>query len=117
MALGGRVKLMISGGAPLLQDVKNFMKIVMCCPLVEGYGLTESCAGGFLTDNEDYTVGHSGVLALTLSFKLVNVSELDYRVTDKEEGKLSPRGEICLRGPSIFLDYYKDQEKTNESVD
>ena len=39
-ALGGRCRLMISGSAPLLPDVQNFMKICMCCPLLEGYGQT-----------------------------------------------------------------------------
>jgi long-chain acyl-CoA synthetase len=33
-ALGGRCRLMISGSAPLLPDVQNFMKIAMCCPLI-----------------------------------------------------------------------------------
>lgn len=39
-ALGGRCRLMISGSAPLLPDVQNFLKISMCCPLLEGYGQT-----------------------------------------------------------------------------
>jgi long-chain acyl-CoA synthetase len=33
-ALGGRCRLMISGSAPLLPDVQNFLKICMCCPLM-----------------------------------------------------------------------------------
>lgn len=33
-ALGGRVRVMISGSAPLLPEVHNFMKVVMCCPLL-----------------------------------------------------------------------------------
>lgn len=40
MALGGRCRFMLCGGAPLLPEVHNFMKIAMCCPLVEGYGQT-----------------------------------------------------------------------------
>ena len=39
-ALGGRCRLMISGSAPLLPDVQKFMKITMCCPLIEAYGQT-----------------------------------------------------------------------------
>jgi len=42
-------------------------------------------------------------------FKLVDVPELDYRVTDLDSnGKSMPRGEICMRGPGIFMGYYKD---------
>ncbi len=33
-ALGGRVRYMAGGGAPMLPEVHNFMKIAMCCPLV-----------------------------------------------------------------------------------
>lgn len=51
-------------------------------------------------------------------FKLVDVPELDYRVTDIDAyGKPMPRGEIFMRGPGIFMGYYKDQEKTNEAID
>lgn len=33
---------MISGSAPLLPEVQHFLKVVLCAPLVEGYGQTES---------------------------------------------------------------------------
>ena len=39
-ALGGRVRLMISGSAPLLPEVHKFMKVVIAAPLLEGYGQT-----------------------------------------------------------------------------
>jgi long-chain acyl-CoA synthetase len=39
-ALGGRCRLMIGGGAPMLPEVQNFLKVTMCCPLIEGYGQT-----------------------------------------------------------------------------
>ena len=52
-ALGGKCRLMISGSAPLLPDVQNFLKICMCCPLLEGYGQTENTGAGFITDAYD----------------------------------------------------------------
>ena len=37
---GGRVKIMVSGGAPIKTETAEFMKAIMCCPLIEGYGQT-----------------------------------------------------------------------------
>ena len=44
--LGGRLKAMIAGGAPVEAKTQQFMSICMSCPLVIGYGLTETCAAG-----------------------------------------------------------------------
>lgn len=46
--LGGRVKLILSGGAPLAKHIEEFLKVTMCCPVVQGYGLTETCAASFV---------------------------------------------------------------------
>ena len=59
-ALGGRVRLMISGSAPLLPEVHKFMKVVMAAPLIEGYGQTESTGAAFITHTHDPAVGHIG---------------------------------------------------------
>lgn len=44
--LGGRVRMMLSGGAPLSADTQRFMNICFCCPVGQGYGLTETCGAG-----------------------------------------------------------------------
>ena len=44
--LGGRVRQIISGGAPLSEDTQFFMNVCLCCPVGQGYGLTETCGGG-----------------------------------------------------------------------
>jgi long-chain acyl-CoA synthetase len=58
--LGGRVRLMISGSAPLLPEVQNFLKVCMCAPLIEGYGQTESTGAMLITDADDPVVRHVG---------------------------------------------------------
>ena len=47
--LGGRVRLIVSGGAPLAPHTEEFLKVTMCAPVVQGYGLTETCAGSFIS--------------------------------------------------------------------
>ena len=42
--LGGRVKVAVTGGGPISADVQNFIRVAMHFNLVQGYGLTETCA-------------------------------------------------------------------------
>jgi len=42
--LGGHVRFIVTGGAPLANHVEEFLKVCFCCPVVQGYGLTETCA-------------------------------------------------------------------------
>lgn len=47
--LGGKVKIMVTGSAPISGDVLNFMKVCFSCPIVEAYGMTESSGGSVAT--------------------------------------------------------------------
>jgi acyl-CoA synthetase (AMP-forming)/AMP-acid ligase II len=51
--LGGKVRLIVSGGAPLAAHVEEFLKVTMCAPVVQGYGLTETCAASFIGDPDN----------------------------------------------------------------
>jgi len=73
---------MLTGGAPINVDSLNFLKIVTSCPIIEGYGQTETTGGTFLTRIDDNTSGHVGGPNINVEFKLQDVSELDYRSTD-----------------------------------
>ena len=47
--LGGKVRTMITGSAPISGDVLDFLKICFSAPICEGYGMTETCAGSVIT--------------------------------------------------------------------
>lgn len=53
MILGGRVRLMITGSAPISGDVLDFLKICFSAPICEGYGMTETSAGTVITFQDD----------------------------------------------------------------
>ena len=115
---GGRVRLMITGSAPISGEILAFLRIAFCCPILEGYGQTESCAGTTLTHPKDNQIGILGGPFPTVELKLVDVPDMNYLVTDKDEqNRPIPRGEICFRGPTVFAGYYKAPDLTAEAVD
>ena len=77
-ALGGKVRLMITGSAPISAKILNTLKVLFQCPILEGYGQTEGTALEFCTLMEDSTSGHVGGPLPQNEFKLVDVPELDY---------------------------------------
>lgn len=36
---------MLTASAPIAPEVLNYLKVSCCCPILEAYGLTESCGG------------------------------------------------------------------------
>lgn len=117
-AIGGNVRMMITGSAPISKDVINFLKIAFCCPFYEGYGQTETAGGSCITFSEDGESGHVGGVLPQHELKLVDIPEMDYFSTDVDEkGNPYPRGEICFKGHSNFRGYFKQPEKTRETID
>jgi len=62
MLLGGRLRVFISGGAPLDVKTQRFINICMCTDVSAGYGLTETTAGATLQDMFDNRAGNAGVV-------------------------------------------------------
>jgi len=111
--LGGRVRQMVTGSAPIDKQVVDFLKIVFSCPIQEGYGLTESSASGSIMSADDMVTGHVGGPVEVCKFKLMSLPAMEYEVTDKPY----PRGELLMKGLPIFGGYYKNPEKTAEAFD
>ncbi|XP_065057967.1 long-chain-fatty-acid--CoA ligase 5-like [Rhopilema esculentum] len=108
--LGGRVKAITSGAAPLSISVKQFLKCAFGCLVCEGYGQTELTAMATMSSPFDSTLGHVGPPISSCRIKLVDVPSMDYFAKDS-------KGEVCVQGPSIFLGYFKDPEKTRDALD
>ncbi|KAK3021591.1 hypothetical protein RJ639_046298 [Escallonia herrerae] len=106
--LGGRVRYMVSGASPLSPDVMDFLRVCFGCPVVQGYGMTESSCVISCMDENDTLSGHVGSPIPSCEVKLVDVPEMNYTSEDRPY----PRGEICIRGPIVFQGYYKDDVQT-----
>jgi long-chain acyl-CoA synthetase len=104
---------MVTGSAPIDSAVLDFLKIVFCCPILEGYGLSETSGAATATDIQDGVPSHVGGPVETVKIRLRDVPEMNYLCTDKPY----PRGEICFKGPIVFDGYYKRPDKTAEAFD
>ena len=80
--LGGRVRIMVTGSAPISKETVRFLKIAFCWEIFEAYGQTETTGGSFFTDPFDNIVGHVGGPSPSNEFKLVDVPEMSYHSTD-----------------------------------
>ncbi|KNE67637.1 hypothetical protein AMAG_12091 [Allomyces macrogynus ATCC 38327] len=110
--LGGRVRFMLSGSAPISPEVMDFLKVAFSCDVYHGYGQTETAAGIAITFMGDFSSGHVGAPFGSGEVKLVDVPSLNYSSKDKP----CPRGEILIRGNQVFKGYYKNPEKTAEAL-
>ena len=99
-ALGGNIKVIVSGGAalqPRLARIFNAARI----PLTEGYGLTET-SPVIAVNHPEYPLLQFGSVGPVL---------------DNVEVKIADDGEILMRGPNLMKGYYKDPERTKEAID
>jgi long-chain acyl-CoA synthetase len=93
--LGGRLRLAISGGAPLSAEIAEFFHAIDIL-LVEGYGLTECTTAASTNTHEAYRFGTVG------------------RPLPGTEVKLADDGELLIKSETVFQGYYKEPEATAE---
>jgi long-chain acyl-CoA synthetase len=91
--LGGRLRVGVSGAAPLGLDVLEFFHSLNML-VIEGYGLTETSSSLSVNDPDDYRFGTVG------------------RAVEGCDIRLDADGEILVRSDTIFSGYFKDPEAT-----
>ena len=96
--LGGRLRVAVSGGAPLSPKLSRCF-IGLGLPLLQGYGLTE--ASPIVTAN---TLENNVPASVGVALPGVEI-------------KLGDRDELLVRGPNLMLGYWNNPEKTREAID
>jgi len=92
---GGRIRLAITGAAPIEEDILSFF-FAAGVPVLEGYGMTETAAAITLNTVAEHRLGTVG------------------RPLPGCEVRIADDGEVLLRGPNIFMGYHNDDEATRE---
>ena len=93
-ALGGRMRAMLSGGAPLSRTIAYFFRDAGI-PILEGYGLTETTAGSCVNRPDAYKIGTVG------------------QPLPGTEVRIAEDGEILIRGPGVMKEYWKAPDETS----
>ena len=91
--LGGRLRVGVSGAAPLSVDVMEFFH-ALGVPVIEGYGLTETGSSATVNEPNDFRIGTVG------------------RPVEGAEIRLAEDGEIMIRSDAVFAGYYKEPDAT-----
>lgn len=111
---GGKLRCLASGAAPLSGELSEFLQVCCGVPILEGYGLTETGAACSLTLNNGHTVYYTvGAPLYGHEIRLQSLPDMGYTTDDVPR----PRGEILVRGPSMFAGYYKNPALTAAAVD
>ncbi|KAK9239876.1 eukaryotic long-chain fatty acid CoA synthetase (LC-FACS) [Lipomyces kononenkoae] len=105
-ATGGRLRMVFNGGAAISKDTQQFISTVIC-PMVIGYGLTETAAMCTVMSPYQHTIGTVGAPTTCVDIKLVDVPEIGYLSTNNP-----PQGEVLIKGDAVAKEYYRNEKET-----
>ena len=108
-----RCRAMVSGSAPIAPDVLSTLRAVFGNDLIEGYGLTETYAVALGQLPQDNSTANCGPPSLAVEVRLRDVPNMGYTAADQP----CPRGELLVRGHSVFKQYYKSPATTADAID
>ncbi len=100
---GGELRKVISGGAPIRPEIADFFEAIGVT-VVNGYGITECSPLVAITRegyDDCYTAG-------------VPIDSVKVKIKDPDENGI---GEVCVKGTSVMLGYYKNQEATDRVME
>ena len=103
-AFGGRAYEVIVGGAPLNQEIEQFLKSIGF-PITVGYGTTECAPLISFSDYHDFIPSSCGQPVAGMEVKILS--------SDPE----NVEGEIVCRGTNVMMGYYKNEEATRQALD
>lgn len=108
-ATGGNLRFVLNGGSPISKDTQIFISNLLC-PMLIGYGLTETVANTTVVHPDDFEFDVQGALSGSITVKLVDVADAGYYAKNDQ-------GEIWIRGYPVTPEYYKNEKETKDSFD
>ena len=97
-----------AGGMAASEGTARHWKKVTGCPMLEGWGMSETCAIG--TNNPVMSTDFSGTIGLPLPG--IEIAIKDDAGTNVAQGK---SGEICIKGPNVMVGYYKQPGESEKA--
>jgi len=110
-ATGGKLKLCMSGGGPVAKETQHFISMVLC-PMIIGYGSTETTAMGALMDPAEWNINSLGTVPASVEIKLVDFPDAGYFTTNEPE-----QGEIWIRGDAVATSYFNNEAESKEAFE